>query len=238
MPDTTFDPAARPSAPPAPDAPPLVSILVISYNTRAMTLDCLRSVIAETTVPYELIVLDNASPDGSAAAIAEAFPDIRLIASPENLGFAKGNNVAARRCARQVPAAPEPRHAGARAGGRPHRRLRRAHARGADLGRPHAQRRPQPQPLERLRPAHPLEPVLPRLRARARLPPQRLLQPRGDGRLGPRRRARRRRGAGQLLSDPPRPLAGTRRLRSHLRHVRRGAGPLPARRARAAPGRG
>ena len=53
---------------------PLVSILVISYNTRAMTLDCLRSVVAETTVPYELIVLDNASPDGSAAAIAEAFP--------------------------------------------------------------------------------------------------------------------------------------------------------------------
>jgi GT2 family glycosyltransferase len=102
MPDTTFDTApdttldsALDSARPAPDAPPLVSILVISYNTRAMTLDCLRSIIAETTVPYELIVLDNASPDGSAAAIAEAFPDIRLIASGTNLGFAKGNNVAA-----------------------------------------------------------------------------------------------------------------------------------------------
>jgi GT2 family glycosyltransferase len=75
---------------------PVVSILVISYNTRAMTLDCLRSVVAETTIPYELIVLDNASADGSAAAIAEAFPEIRLIASPENLGFARGNNVAAR----------------------------------------------------------------------------------------------------------------------------------------------
>ena len=48
----------------------VVSILVISYNTRAMTLECLRSVIAETSVPYELVVLDNASPDGSAAAIA------------------------------------------------------------------------------------------------------------------------------------------------------------------------
>ncbi|HRO13223.1 glycosyltransferase family 2 protein, partial [Amaricoccus sp.] len=76
--------------------PPLVSILVISYNTRAMTLECLKSVVAETTVPYELIVVDNASPDGSAAALAAAFPDIRLIASAENLGFAKGNNVAAR----------------------------------------------------------------------------------------------------------------------------------------------
>jgi GT2 family glycosyltransferase len=75
---------------------PIVSILVISYNTRAMTLDCLTSVVAETMVPYELIVLDNASPDGSAAAIAAAFPDIRLIASAENLGFARGNNVVAR----------------------------------------------------------------------------------------------------------------------------------------------
>ena len=80
-------------------AAPVVSILVISYNTKAMTLDCLASVVAETTVPYELIVLDNASADGSAAAIAEAFPPesgVRLIASTENLGFAKGNNVAAR----------------------------------------------------------------------------------------------------------------------------------------------
>jgi GT2 family glycosyltransferase len=76
-------------------AAPLVSILVISYNTRAMTLECLASVVAETTVPYELIVVDNASPDGSAAAIVAAFPGIRLIASAENLGFARGNNLAA-----------------------------------------------------------------------------------------------------------------------------------------------
>lgn len=74
---------------------PRVSILVISYNTRAMTLACLASVIAETNVPHELIVLDNASPDGSAAAIAAAFPAVRLIASETNHGFAGGNNVAA-----------------------------------------------------------------------------------------------------------------------------------------------
>jgi len=86
--------SAAPAAAPSP-APPVVSILVISYNTRAMTLDCLRSIAAETTLPHEVIVVDNASPDGSAAAIAEAFPEVRLIASPENHGFAKGNNVAA-----------------------------------------------------------------------------------------------------------------------------------------------
>jgi GT2 family glycosyltransferase len=77
-------------------AAPLVSILVISYNTRAMTLDCLASVAEQTEIPHEVIVVDNASPDGSAAAIAEAFPDLRLIASDANLGFALGNNVAAR----------------------------------------------------------------------------------------------------------------------------------------------
>jgi GT2 family glycosyltransferase len=74
-----------------------LSILVISYNTRAMTLACLRSVIAETRTPFELIVLDNASSDGSAAAIAAEFPQITLIAEAENHGFARANNIASRR---------------------------------------------------------------------------------------------------------------------------------------------
>lgn len=74
---------------------PLVSIIIISYNTRQMTLDCIRSVIEETTVPYELIVMDNASDDGSAEAIAQAFPDIHLMAEDVNHGFAKANNLAA-----------------------------------------------------------------------------------------------------------------------------------------------
>ena len=74
---------------------PRVSILVISYNTKAMTLDCLRSLRAETTVPHEVIIVDNDSPDRSAEAIAGAFPEYRLIASRDNLGFARGNNVAA-----------------------------------------------------------------------------------------------------------------------------------------------
>lgn len=106
-PDALPSPAADPSGTPALRPPvllpaaakaaePVVSVIVVSYNTEAMTLACLASVIAETRLPYELIVLDNASPDGSAAAIARAFPDLRLIASPTNHGFAVGNNVAAR----------------------------------------------------------------------------------------------------------------------------------------------
>jgi GT2 family glycosyltransferase len=93
MPEPTSLPAPAPEA--IPEAP-LVSILVISYNTRAMTLACLASIAAETGTPHEVILLDNASPDGSAAAVAEAHPEARLIASAENHGFAKGNNLAAR----------------------------------------------------------------------------------------------------------------------------------------------
>ena len=80
---------------PAPGADPVVSVLVISYNTRPMTLACLRSLHDETKVPHEVIVVDNASADGSADAIAAAFPEVRLIASATNLGFAGGNNLAA-----------------------------------------------------------------------------------------------------------------------------------------------
>jgi GT2 family glycosyltransferase len=77
---------------------PDISIVVVSYNTREMTLECLRSVVAETrAADYELIVVDNASADGSAAAIAAEFPDLELIALEENIGFARANNLAARR---------------------------------------------------------------------------------------------------------------------------------------------
>ena len=74
---------------------PVLSILVVSYNTRDMTLECLRSVIAQTRTPFELIVLDNASSDGSAEAIAVEFPDITLLAETRNHGFARANNIAA-----------------------------------------------------------------------------------------------------------------------------------------------
>lgn len=76
-------------------ATPLVSIIVVSFNTRAMTLDCLRSIAEQTTVPHEVILLDNASHDGSAAAVAAGFPAVRLLAEPDNHGFAKANNIAA-----------------------------------------------------------------------------------------------------------------------------------------------
>lgn len=78
-------------------APVDVSILIVSFNTRDMTLAAIASVVAETKdVSYELIVVDNASSDGSAEAIAAVYPRVRLIASSSNLGFARANNLAAR----------------------------------------------------------------------------------------------------------------------------------------------
>jgi GT2 family glycosyltransferase len=73
-----------------------VSIVVVNYNTRDLTLACLRSVFAEARRhAFELIVVDNASSDGSVEAIRAEFPKVRVIASTDNLGFACGNNLAA-----------------------------------------------------------------------------------------------------------------------------------------------
>jgi len=74
-----------------------VSILIISFNTRTLTLDSLASVISQTRgVSFEVIVVDNASSDGSADAIAELYPQVKLVRLQENIGFARANNRAAK----------------------------------------------------------------------------------------------------------------------------------------------
>jgi GT2 family glycosyltransferase len=78
------------------DTPLDVSIIIISYNTREMTLACIESIFDETRRhAFEIIVLDNNSQDGSVDAIRSRFPQVRLIATSDNLGFAGGNNAAA-----------------------------------------------------------------------------------------------------------------------------------------------
>lgn len=72
-----------------------LSILIVSYNTREMTLAAISSIVAETRdVAYEIIVVDNASTDGSAEAIAAHPARPRLIALSDNIGFGRANNVA------------------------------------------------------------------------------------------------------------------------------------------------
>ena len=73
-----------------------VSILVVSHNTRAMTLAALDSVVSQTQdLTYEVIVVDNASSDGSAEAVAQHASTPKLIALKDNIGFARANNLAA-----------------------------------------------------------------------------------------------------------------------------------------------
>jgi len=74
-----------------------LSIIMITYNTRGLTLASLRSLVEQTEgINFEVVVLDNHSRDGTADAIALAFPQVKLLASDQNHGFAQGNNIAIR----------------------------------------------------------------------------------------------------------------------------------------------
>jgi GT2 family glycosyltransferase len=71
------------------------AVIIINYNTRQLLLDCLHSLAATTVgMPVEIWVVDNASSDGSVAAVQSSFPDVHIIANDINLGFARANNQA------------------------------------------------------------------------------------------------------------------------------------------------
>ncbi|MGE3979687.1 MAG: glycosyltransferase family 2 protein, partial [Nitrospira sp.] len=72
-----------------------LSIAIVSYNTRGLMLECLRSVFESTlAVRFEVIVVDNDSKDGTVEAIRTSYPTVRIIVNHENRGFSKGVNQA------------------------------------------------------------------------------------------------------------------------------------------------
>jgi hypothetical protein len=74
-----------------------VSIVIVNYKTRGMVRQCLKSIRrAAPRLNYEVFVTDNASGDGSAEMIRAEFPEVRLLALKENIGFGRGNNIAIR----------------------------------------------------------------------------------------------------------------------------------------------
>jgi hypothetical protein len=76
-----------------------LAIIIVSWNVCDLLANCLRSVeadLARSRLSGQIWVVDNASSDGSTAMIERDFPQVRLIASPKNLGFAGGNNAALR----------------------------------------------------------------------------------------------------------------------------------------------
>jgi GT2 family glycosyltransferase len=73
---------------------PTISIVIVTWNGKKYALECLDSLRAlKRTFTMEIIVVDNASTDGTPEAIREQFPEVRLFQNEANLGFAKANNV-------------------------------------------------------------------------------------------------------------------------------------------------
>ncbi len=71
-----------------------VSVIIVNYNTKKLLENCLQSVFLHTVdVVFEVIVVDNASIDGSQQMIKEKFSKVKLIESEENLGFGRANNM-------------------------------------------------------------------------------------------------------------------------------------------------
>ncbi len=73
-----------------------LGIVIVNWNTRDLLRACLRTVQASTGVQALTCVVDNASSDGSADMVRAEFPWVRLMASPENLGYPAGNNLGLR----------------------------------------------------------------------------------------------------------------------------------------------
>lgn len=71
-----------------------ISIIIVSYNTSDLLLQCLKSIYKQTlNVCFEVIVVDNASIDGSQQMVKNQFNDVILLESKENMGFGRANNL-------------------------------------------------------------------------------------------------------------------------------------------------
>ncbi len=78
---------------------PDLSIIIVSFNTKKLLRECLKSLITNyqsLITDHEIIVIDNASEDGSSLMVGKDFPQVKLIENQENLGYAAANNQALR----------------------------------------------------------------------------------------------------------------------------------------------
>lgn len=80
-------------------APPRVTVVLVNYNGGDLVLGALAALAKQDFEDFRVVVVDNASNDGSPEAIETSYPDVRLIRAGRNLGFAAGNN----RAIRDVP---------------------------------------------------------------------------------------------------------------------------------------
>jgi len=77
-----------------------ISVVIVSWNVKDFLRKCLSSIYRFTEgLDFEVFVVDNNSSDNTAAMVKEEFPQVRLIANQENLGFSRANNLALNKCA-------------------------------------------------------------------------------------------------------------------------------------------
>lgn len=85
---------------------PLLTVIIVSWNVRDLLAACLRSLqadLARADLPADIWVVDNSSTDGTPEAVARDFPAVRLIARPDNPGFAAASNQALRAALETAP---------------------------------------------------------------------------------------------------------------------------------------
>ncbi|MBP2676799.1 MAG: hypothetical protein H6Q84_3639 [Deltaproteobacteria bacterium] len=87
---------SQPSPPAQGKEPPLVYVVILTWNGREDTLECLRSLVPVWNDRVMGLVVDNGSSDGTAEAVRSRFPGMEVIETGENLGYAGGNNVGIR----------------------------------------------------------------------------------------------------------------------------------------------
>jgi GT2 family glycosyltransferase len=75
------------------------SVIIVSWNAKHYLIPCLASLFQTVKgYSFEVIVVDNASTDGSPEAVEEQFPSVKVIRNSQNLGFARANNIALKQC--------------------------------------------------------------------------------------------------------------------------------------------
>lgn len=82
---------------------PLISVIIVNWNTRQLTAECIASIYEKNQqAKFEIIVVDNASRDGSLPWLREQFPQVRFLSNAMNEGFARANNRAMREAGGEI----------------------------------------------------------------------------------------------------------------------------------------
>ena len=74
-------------------AAPTVGVIIVNFNAEGLVLDAVGSILAQSRPAQRIVVVDNASTDGSAEAITSTYPGVTLLRLDENIGFAAANNI-------------------------------------------------------------------------------------------------------------------------------------------------